>query len=358
MNATAAWVTLVLCFALAFALWPFDFQLPSTSVVNGAEVTRDGALAFPAPGIVIDEGAGAILHEHLAGAEAVTIAVVAESDAADQTGPARLVSFGRDPLRANFMIGQEGDRLTVRIRTPETGPFGEVPGLAAPRVIEPGRTQIFVATYDGERLRIYADGRRVAERRLEAGPLVAWSREAQLSFGNEATGNRPWRGRVLDVVVFDVALDPKSVARLRARNPSTTAPAAIYRLSARCPAGAPAGSAGSPGDGRRTGHCEVPAQLEITERFEIFALQARAPADYAENGVLWLVVGWVLGRARGRAAVVSTVLMLATLAVALEAAQSLLPARSSSLLDLSSAIVGLCLGTAYARRRAWRPRVE
>jgi hypothetical protein len=352
MNARIVWSGLAVCLALAFALWPFEFQLPSRSVANGARITSDGALAFEAPGIVVDRGAGALLYERLAGGDGVTLAVVAESYAADQTGPARLVALSRDPWRGNVVVGQEGDRLVFRLRTPKTGPFGEVPGLAAPRVIAPGRRQLFVVAYDGERFRIHADGRLVGERRIAAGPLAGWTRDARLTFGNETTGTRPWLGRIVDVAVFDVALEPSDVGALRAATLATPGARPVYRLSARCPAGDAEVAPGARAETTRLGTCELPAELAISPRFEIVSLKTRRLSDYVENAGLWLVVGLLLARARGRARLLATVVPLVTLAAGLEAAQALVPARTSSLFDVTAAIVGSGLGAAYGRRLA------
>jgi len=352
MSARKAVLAVTASLALLFALWPFDFRLPAFSVQNGARVTSGGELAFDAPGIVVDEGAAAPLHRGLHGREAVTVAVAAESFSAAQDGPARLVSFARDPWQANFTLGQSGDGIVFRLRTPATGELGWVPGLIADGVVEPGQRQLFVATYDGQRFRIYADGRLAGERELAAGRLEGWDPGFQLSFGNEATGNRPWRGRISDVVVFDEALDAAGVASLKPESLSAPRTSPIYRLRERCRGGdvhdvAPGELAGSP-----PAPCKVPARLRVTERFELLSLKPRWLSDVVENALVWGTVGLVVGTCFRSRRPLAIVVPLLAVAMALEAAQVLLASRSSSLADLATAVLAGTLAVAGARRAA------
>jgi outer membrane protein assembly factor BamB len=60
------------------------------------------------------------------------------TDDARQTGPARILTFSSDPYHRNFTLGQEGDRVVFRLRTPETGENGMNPETTIGRRVGPG----------------------------------------------------------------------------------------------------------------------------------------------------------------------------------------------------------------------------
>ena len=75
-----------------------------------------------------------------------------------QNGPARIVSFSRDPYHRNLTLAQEGRRLILRFRTPATGENGRRPDLKSPGVLDAGRPVTIVAGYDGRVARLHVDG--------------------------------------------------------------------------------------------------------------------------------------------------------------------------------------------------------
>lgn len=318
---------------LILSLWPFNFQTRCAECENGAEATSSG-LGFAEEGVVIDEGAGPALHDRLAGGSSISVVVDMESYRFFQQGPARIVSFSRDAGARNFTIGQQRDALAFRLRTPGTGENGSKPATMARWTIRPGERRVFTATYDGAAFRIFADGALAAERRMAAGGFDTWSRDHTLLFGNETNGDRPWRGRLYEVAIYDRALSADEAARLI---PGAEPPeeGRIYRLTERCgPAGA----------------CSVPATYMNDHDWRMLAPGVRAPSDYGINAALWATLGaliafafaprllWPLGAA-------------ALLALAVELGQAPLHARTSSLFDLIAAWGGLALAAALARRR-------
>jgi hypothetical protein len=74
-----------------------------------------------------------------------------------QEGPARLISFSRDPFHRNFDLGQENNRLVFRVRSLLTGPNGMDPHTETAAVIEANRLLRVVATFDGAIARVYVD---------------------------------------------------------------------------------------------------------------------------------------------------------------------------------------------------------
>lgn len=85
-----------------------------------------------------------------------------------QGGPARIVSHSRDTWHRNFDLGQEGARLVFRVRTPLTGPNGNVRTAETAAVLSPGRPATLVASFDGAVSRVDVDGLPRARRHLGA----------------------------------------------------------------------------------------------------------------------------------------------------------------------------------------------
>ena len=89
-----------------------------------------------------------------------------------QSGPARIVTFSRDPYQRNFMIGQEHRSLVFRVRTPASGANGMRPEAVARDAVRAGRSTVVAATYDGAIARIYVDGVLAARANLAAAGCV------------------------------------------------------------------------------------------------------------------------------------------------------------------------------------------
>ena len=315
--------------------WPFEVRLPFRSVPNGATAGEGEALTFSSPGIVVDRTGGRLLYERLEDKTAISVVVAAETRGIDQTGPARLVTQSADQFARNFTIGQENDSFVFRIRTPVTGNNGQVSDLRARNAFRQGRPVLLVATYDGERVRLYADGQLADEAPLPDGAFSGWNPDYPLVFGNEATGTRPWLGRLHDVAIYDTALSPEQVATLSVPGPGPGSSHRIYDLRARCLSHE---SAVSPETGTVVlGSCRIPADLRVRYMSEMFTRKLRHPSDFAHALLVWLPIGIAL-----RGVLVSSpgfaILLVGSWATLLEAMQLFVPARSSSILDLLAAL--------------------
>lgn len=143
----------------------------------------------------------------------------------DQRGPARImtISSGRPPR--NLLLGQERDRLVLRLRTNEPGQDRPTQlDLAQLRIGEP---QHVVLTYKPGTLHVYIDGQLVFAADGMQGGLGNWD-DQPLLFGDESGGGRFWNGQLEAVAIYSRALDTEEVLakhlavkeRLQARNPS------------------------------------------------------------------------------------------------------------------------------------------
>lgn len=158
----------------------------------------DGTLDVSEGGFLID-GANERLLAACRGAGELSVEAVLMTHAAKQSGPARIVSFSQDGYHRNFTLGQEGERLVFRLRTPATGINGMRPETTLCAVRQ-GRWHHVLVTYRDGYLACYLDGRRVVESRRVAGDFRNWE-PMHLVLGDEYEDARDWRGKIERVAV-------------------------------------------------------------------------------------------------------------------------------------------------------------
>ncbi|HYH23123.1 MAG TPA: LamG-like jellyroll fold domain-containing protein [Azospirillum sp.] len=199
--------------ALLAAILAFPFRLELPAARTNGVVLPPGADAavFAAPGLIRADPAPGGLARRIAGAGALTVELWAASADGGQRGPARLLAYSAGPNVHNLVVGQDKDALVVRLRTSATDPRGHGPELRAPGVFHDTARRHLVFTYDGVRRVLYVDGVRHTQADGPGGSLAAWDAGQGLAFGNEVSGNRPWRGALWAVALFDRALDGREV---------------------------------------------------------------------------------------------------------------------------------------------------
>lgn len=84
------------------------------------------------------------------------ITTIASADI-NQTGPARIISLSNDTVQRNFTLGQEENRLDLRLRTPITGENGSDIGLYISDVFSDTKPHQIVITYSKANVQVYVD---------------------------------------------------------------------------------------------------------------------------------------------------------------------------------------------------------
>jgi len=129
----------------------------------------------------------------------------------EQRGPARIFSYSEGSHARCFTLGQERERLVMRLRTSETGPNGSNPETTLPPVVAGQRLHVMV-TYRQGQLRAYYNGELVVESDKIRGDFSRWT-PMNLLFGNEWQGGRDWFGDLEGLAIYSVALSPEEVKR-------------------------------------------------------------------------------------------------------------------------------------------------
>lgn len=105
---------------------------------------------------LITEDSAHCLVERLRSTSQFTIFLTLQTADLYQSGPARIMSISADTARRNLMLGQQGQDLIIRIRTPLTGENGAVPELRFPDVFTNLGMHTIVVSYDGSQVHLAA----------------------------------------------------------------------------------------------------------------------------------------------------------------------------------------------------------
>ena len=131
---------------------------------------------------------------------------------AKQDGPARMVTLSGGSSDRNFTLGQEGDKVEVRLRTTKTSGNG-IPSLNSPgRSLAPRLTHIVYTRNRGGRARLFLNGKQQAEKRVP-GAMANWNGKYRLALANEFSSDRPWLGTFHLVAIYSRDLSVGEVAQ-------------------------------------------------------------------------------------------------------------------------------------------------
>jgi hypothetical protein len=131
---------------------------------------------------------------------------------AKQDGPARMVTLSGGSSERNFTLGQEGDKVDVRLRTTKTSGNG-IPSLNSPgRSLAPRLTHIVYTRNRGGRARLFLNGKQQVEKRVP-GAMANWNGKYRLALANELSSERPWLGTFHLVAIYSRDLSVGEVAQ-------------------------------------------------------------------------------------------------------------------------------------------------
>lgn len=99
----------------------------------------------------------ALLNQRIQQNHALTLNLVAQPANLMQSGPARIVSLSQNSRNRNFTVGQVGNNLAVRLRTPTTGKNGSNPPIVVPQVFTDTSLRHLVITFTDSRLQVYVN---------------------------------------------------------------------------------------------------------------------------------------------------------------------------------------------------------
>jgi hypothetical protein len=191
-----------------------------------------GELEIASPTLIRSEAPARRLSDALQQAGSLTVEAWVRPASATQNGPARIVTLSRSPNERNLTIGQDGDKIEVRLRTTQTSANGMPAVVSKPKSLGTEWTHI-VYTFDrAGRARLYVNGQLNNEQAI-GGSLSNWDGGHSLALGNELTGDRPWLGSIRLVAIYSRDLTASEVGQNFQAGARTTPPSAEEQLARR-----------------------------------------------------------------------------------------------------------------------------
>ena len=86
-----------------------------------------------------------------------TLSTTLATNNSDQFGPARIISISGNSLRRNLTVGQQGNNLDFRLRTPMTGENGSDLILNIPKIFTDTNPHHIIITYSKATIQVYVD---------------------------------------------------------------------------------------------------------------------------------------------------------------------------------------------------------
>ena len=192
-----------------FLLWPFDFV---SLIRNDARwIGNSKGIEFLKIGQAVSNSPTQEFFDRLVKGSGLTLELWLKTEDLNQTGPARILSYSINTGLRNFTIGQSRDKLVVRLRTTETDLNGMNPHLIIGDTFNYESLQHMVIMYDFSEQRVYINGEQRARSEILKGDFSNWDPSCSLVIGNEVIGDRPLKGKIYYVAVFDRPLTEQEI---------------------------------------------------------------------------------------------------------------------------------------------------
>ena len=358
-----------------FLLWPFDFI---SQVKNDARWLRNSnGIEFMKNGQALSESPTGEFFNRLVKGKGLTLELWLQTEDLNQFGPARILSYSINPALRNFTIGQSRDELVVRLRTTGTNLNGTNPHLIIGDVFNYLRLQHIVVTYDFSEQRVYINGEQRALSKILKGNFSNWDPSCKLVIGNEVTGNRPWKGKIYYIAIFNRPLTDQEIHRDYLSGPqhmTNVYPPDLRRgdnkkqaeFRAKDPVARYAFDEGKDAVIHDSGRASTPVNLYIPKYinhkiapfldFSIDSLQSKSNfSDIIINILIFIPFGLLIhGMLRTRYELTLKISLVALLvgtlfSLSVESLQYFSMTRNSSLIDVATNMTGTAIGIVMDR---------
>ena len=183
----------------------------SLKAEGGARFGPNGEMHILGGAFVPDGAFNKEIRDACKKSDQIAIEAVVATSRIPQFGPARIISLSRSPSKRNFTLGQENDRLVLRLQTSNTNRNGMDFTLAP---IAAGTPYHVLVTYKPGLLVCYLNGKIASQTKFEKGSFDKWHGSSySLIFGNEVGGVRPWEGYLDGVAIYDRFIDAEEAAK-------------------------------------------------------------------------------------------------------------------------------------------------
>ncbi len=182
-----------------FGFYPFQFQLPIYYQANAVTHSTLGEIQFKGSGIGKTRAPPKWLHAAIVNSD-FDIELEFQTTQINQDGPARILTISKDLKHRNITIGQKGTDLVIRINSKLSNQNG-YPPYRFENVLKLHEWQKVHLSITSEKLNITVNKAPPVSNYLPENPISRWSPEYRLAIGNEFTNNRPWLGKIRQLVI-------------------------------------------------------------------------------------------------------------------------------------------------------------
>lgn len=158
-------------------------------------------------------GAGTNIISAVGGNNQFALTALVTPENLEQKGPARIATFSLDHNSRNFTLGQEKDKLVLRLRTTENAGNATDPTVML-CALEAGTPLHVTVSYFPGHLACYVNGRLSKTTKELQGDLTNWDETHQLGFGDEQVGGRAWKGKLDAVAVYGRYIGEEEAAKI------------------------------------------------------------------------------------------------------------------------------------------------
>jgi hypothetical protein len=182
-------------------VWSWAAGAEATTPLEGPRRPVDPAGPLDlSPGAVVAAESAELVWSRLDATNQLTLEVELTPHARITSGLTAIVTSGRDERRENFLLGQRGDRLILRLRVGPRGRGAYDDLDLGP--LEAGRPVHLMVAYTPGRTTVYRDGEAAPTRRGLIGHFFQW-RPYPLVLGDRLDGGAAWPGHLRAVAVYD-----------------------------------------------------------------------------------------------------------------------------------------------------------
>ena len=190
-----------------FLLWPFDFLIRN----DARWVGNSNGIEFLKMGQAMSNSSTQELFDRLVNGRGLTLEAWIQTEDLNQDVFGMILSYSLNADLCNFAIGQEQDHMVFRLRTTETDLNGMKPLLFINNMFNYRSLQHIVIVYDFNEERVYIDGIQRARSNILKGNFSNWDASCKLVIGNDLMGNRPWKGKLYYVAIFNRPMTEKEI---------------------------------------------------------------------------------------------------------------------------------------------------
>ena len=152
-------------------------------------------------GSYVAPGAGARIVAACKASNELAVEATLRARGVEVGGPARIIALSQRIGNANFVLGQERDRLVFRLRTPDSGTDGSANDSQVDLgPVAPGQALHLIVSYRDGELAVYRDGNPVRVPQQLRGGFDGWE-SAELHLGDESSRDRTWDGEMDGIAI-------------------------------------------------------------------------------------------------------------------------------------------------------------